>query len=530
LLRPPGKNRGLFFLSLILLGAGLFFQMPAPADAASKEETLKKYEQVIARSNELTMYGYDVKRIGFKLKRMTDFLLTNDFNSANQLLDEISSDMAEVESKGPESLRKERQLAWFEILGDFIQQLALFLVLAFLMLRFTMLRRLLDQKQMSWAKTYRLAILFAVAAIGAGILSFIRYSGSSWAFMDLQVVFVTVAGMLGGFWPGILSGIAAVVFRMLLVPGFDQNHFCPLVVGLLGWMIYRVSSQRPYRIPVALAGGWAAGLCHALILYLPISRFLSFPSLLFAVFFLSAAEGVVFFFFFLLLKLIYNDDKNKETERELFRTQLQFLRAQINPHFLFNAFNTVAAICGEEGAVRARGLIVQISSLFRMMAKSEGDYVTLQEELDYIDTYLKIEKVRFGDRLQIEKDIQLNEIGLRTAIPVLVLQPIVENAVKHGLSKKEEGGRLIIRAVEQDERIMIEIRDTGVGMDSETAAHLFTDEGLDARPQDREHAGIGLRNIQRRLSKLFGERFGLKVESRKEEGTLIRISLPKEAS
>jgi len=511
---------------LCCLAALLLFS--ASGHAATKEETLLKYEQVIAKTNELTLYGYNVKRTGFKLKQMTDFLLANDFDSAGRLLDEISSDYEAVEAKGPESLRRESQLAWLQIFGDLIQQLALFLVMAFVLLRLTSLRRFLGRKKMPWRVTWRTALFFSAVSLMSGLLNFLRFSESSWAFLDLQVLFSAIAGMLGGAVPAAVVGLTGIVFRLLLEPAWTPYHGLPAFAAAIGWILFRGVPARPYPIQWAFAAGLAVGLTHGLFVYLPMLGHLPVYAFAFAVFFLTAAEALVFTAFFLLLQLIYREDKGKETERELLRTQLQFLRAQINPHFLFNAFNSVAAICGEEGAIRARRLIIQIAQMFRLITKSESDYVPLQEELDYIDTYLEIEKVRFSDRLVVEKDVRLSGEELKMLIPVLVLQPVVENAIKHGLSKKEEGGKLTIRASGAGERILIEIADTGVGMRPERAKLLFSGEsGAGAASNDAEHTGIGLRNIRARLLKLFGERFDIQVESRPQEGTCVRIYFPR---
>ena len=265
------------------------------------------------------------------------------------------------------------------------------------------------------------------------------------------------------------------------------------------------------------------GIIHSLFIFIPLISYVPFPSLIFSILTLTVVEAGVVFLFFVIGWHFLKEEKRKQTEQELYQTRLNFLQAQINPHFLFNTLNTIAAVCGEEGAEKARNLVVQLSNFFRRITRQESDFVSLKEELEYMDTYLRIEKARFGDRLTIEKQIHLSDSALSKLVPILSLQPLVENAVKHGLSKKTEGGTLFIKGYEENTDIIIIIEDTGVGISSEKLAEL--EKNNTNGTSDTDHAGIGLSNIRERFKKNFGEKFSMALKSTLNEGTSIQLKI-----
>jgi LytS/YehU family sensor histidine kinase len=499
----------------------------AYAGGTLSRETLAKYEAVISKTNELTLYGYDLKHVTLKLKIMTDHLLGGRNAQALQVLDEIRADLERIEKRGPEALRRERELVWLEIYGDFVRQLALFALLTFLILRFPVVKRRIADPRIARGKdAWKVAGIFIGTAFFAGTLSFVRYDQSSWAFIDLQILLVSAAGLLGGLWVGLISGISLAVLRYLAVPEISALIFAPAWAGLFGACLGRLERVRPVRVRTS---AWVGGLIFLFnngMVYRPMWHYLPGEVFVLSVLALTVTEASIFTLFFAVLGQIYRDEKAKETERELFSTQLQFLRAQINPHFLFNALNTIASVCGEENAEKARSLIIQLSALLRRLSRKQGDYVTLAEELEHIDHYLEIEKARFSDKLSVEKEICLSEKELQTALPILILQPVVENAVKHGISKKAEGGTIRLKVGEAAGKIRVEVTDSGAGMGEETLAALL--EGRPARYDQQAHAGIGLQNIRERLKKLYGDTGRLDVRSRPGEGTTVTIEIPRE--
>ncbi len=511
---------------LIVFAAGFLLACCSPAFGVTREEVLKDYERVIVKSNQMNVYGYDLREISLKLKQMSDILLANRLELAEKLLGEIEKDLKAIEARGPEYLHREKRLAWLEIYGDLIKQLAIFAVLSFLLLRFRFVKNSILAGVPDWSARWKLFATFAIISAFAVSVGFIRSDRASWPFVDLQLLWISIGALTGGVWVGLFLGALGSLSRLLIVEQIGIYFALPLVIGIAAGFFHRFRLKGLARVRSMVFIGAGIGLIHALFLYVPIFPFLRFASFVIAVLFLTGVDTAALFSFFMIARLIYVDDQRKETERELFRARLSFLQAQINPHFLFNTLNTIAAVCGEENAQRARDLVIQLSTIFRRLTKHEGDFVSLKDEFEYIDAYLNIEKARFGDRLQIEKDIRLSTDGLSVSVPILVLQPIVENAVKHGLSQKADGGVLQIRAEESETAVSVEIQDNGVGMDAQTQANLLSEKKPVSAP-DAGHAGIGMSNIAERMNKLFGKRFQIEIKSRLNAGTTIRIKIPK---
>ncbi|MEN6413136.1 MAG: LytS/YhcK type 5TM receptor domain-containing protein [Veillonellales bacterium] len=198
------------------------------------------------------------------------------------------------------------------------------------------------------------------------------------------------------------------------------------------------------------------------------------------------------------------------------KAELKALQAQVNPHFLFNALNTIVSLC-RTNSEEARRLLVELSDFFRRSLKTARDFVTLQEELDHVDSYLILEKARFGQRLIIEK--QIDENVLDTQIPCFTLQPLVENAVKHGLQAKEHGGTVRISAQRSDIHVEITICDDGVGIPPEIIQKVLV-HGFG------KGTGVGLSNVNERLKTIYGPQYALAIDSVVGKGTVIKLSIP----
>ncbi len=180
------------------------------------------------------------------------------------------------------------------------------------------------------------------------------------------------------------------------------------------------------------------------------------------------------------LKVLNNvriEMKLEEQERLLLQARMEALQSQINPHFLFNTLNTVSSLV-RFNPDKAREVIVKLSSILRRLLRKSDAFVQLKDELDFVDDYLDIEVVRFGpDKLRIVKEIERE--SLEVAVPSVILQPLVENSIKHGLSPKVEGGTIHLRSRVADRLLVIEVEDDGVGMES----------------GGRRGTGIGLANV-----------------------------------
>jgi len=180
--------------------------------------------------------------------------------------------------------------------------------------------------------------------------------------------------------------------------------------------------------------------------------------------------------------------------------ELKALQAQINPHFLFNALNTIIYFSRTDPET-SRQLLAHLSEFFRKTLKNDSDFVSLRDELELIRSYLTIERARFGDRLEIKYDIPDELLNIK--IPTFILQPLVENAIKHGIAPKIEGGQIIIRVESKGERLYFSVSDTGVGIQENQKEKILV-KGFG------KGAGIGLSNINERLKTIYGPEFCLK--------------------
>ncbi|MGH9336374.1 MAG: sensor histidine kinase, partial [Vicinamibacteria bacterium] len=202
--------------------------------------------------------------------------------------------------------------------------------------------------------------------------------------------------------------------------------------------------------------------------------------------------------------------KLAEQEVLVVRARLQALSSQINPHFLFNTLNTIASATRTDPEM-ARMLIRKLSSILRKLLQEQEHFIQLKEELEFIDSYLDIESVRFGSgKLVVEKKI--DDDALESYVPSMIIQPLVENAVKHGVGSRLEGGRIIIRARRGLGSSIIEIEDNG--------------KGFPRQENDEDGLGIGLNNVNERLQVIYGAQYRLQLESDPERGTIARVEIP----
>lgn len=210
-----------------------------------------------------------------------------------------------------------------------------------------------------------------------------------------------------------------------------------------------------------------------------------------------------------------------EMEKQLESAKLELLKSQINPHFLFNTLNMIGCMAKLEDAATTEKMIYSMSNLFRYNLKTSEQFVALNQELKVVQDYVYIQQMRLGSRIRYDSDIQVN--GGQVIIPAFTLQPIVENAVIHGLSKKEQGGRLYLRIWQKENCVIISVADTGVGMTQEQLESLK--EGLKERRSAK--VGIGLGNIYKRIHILY-EKGEMNIWSRRGCGTVVQMVIPLE--
>jgi len=204
----------------------------------------------------------------------------------------------------------------------------------------------------------------------------------------------------------------------------------------------------------------------------------------------------------------------QEQEKLLMESRLDALASQINPHFLFNTLTSISSLIRSQPET-ARTLIVKLSGLLRRLLRSQEHFVTLREELEAMDEYLDIESIRFGSQLRIDKQIDPSMLDL--VVPSMMLQPLVENSIKHGLSHKLGEGRITIRSFREGPHAIVDVIDNGIGIPSATAERV-------------KGTGIGLRNVNERLRVIYGANYQLQLDSVPGEGTCARIVIPEMAA
>jgi two-component system LytT family sensor kinase len=205
--------------------------------------------------------------------------------------------------------------------------------------------------------------------------------------------------------------------------------------------------------------------------------------------------------------------KLEEQKRLLLEARLDALQRQINPHFLFNTLNSIASLVRIKPEL-AREMTVKLANILRALLRDHDNHVPLSQELKFTDDYLDIEVVRFGaDKLRVEKDI--DPLTLDVLVPSILLQPRIENSIKHGLEPRIHGGTVTVRSRLQGNRVLIEVADDGVGI-----------QGRQGGALPRTGAGIGMNNVRERLEVLYGRDARFTVVSNPGRGTLVSIEIP----
>jgi two-component system, LytTR family, sensor kinase len=214
------------------------------------------------------------------------------------------------------------------------------------------------------------------------------------------------------------------------------------------------------------------------------------------------------------LKVLNNvriEMKLEQQERLLLQARMEALQSQINPHFLFNTLNSISSLIRADPN-SARDMIVKLSNILRRLLRKGDSFVPLREEIEFLDDYLDIEVARFGkDKLRVVKELE--KTSLDHLVPSMILQPLVENAVKHGFASKVECGTIYLRSRCADHRLVLEVEDDGVGMPAQgTSVSAGT--------------GIGMVNVTERLQVVYGDAAEITIESQPNRGTMIRLVLP----
>ncbi len=350
------------------------------------------------------------------------------------------------------------------------------------------------------------------AALVAGVWAFVGF------VLALELYFNSRARMTGG---------EAIDFWELAVPQFARAAMWASLAPLILKLREKVPLNR---------GHWAGGVTFHLLLSFTVmavyylgriqAYFLFWPEKMDGEDFWAHAGkgfygrniidmayywGVLAFGYSLEIYQKYKSEelRSAQLEAKLIETELKALREQLRPHFLFNTMNTIAVLVREQKNDAAVTLIARLSTLLRMsLDPSRAHEVTLREEMDFLERYVEIQKVRFSDRLEV--NIAIDPGALEARIPNLLLQPIVENAILHGIAPKPTPGRVDVLAHVEGDRLHLEVRDDGAGLP----------------PVPPGKAGIGLANTRARLEKIYGTNHRLALTSEPGRGVTVKIEIP----
>jgi two-component system, LytTR family, sensor kinase len=432
--------------------------------------------------------------------------------------------------QGPQFLSAEQIL-----LTTLVVKLAVMAALATMLVRYRRFRHILIFERRAWPDRLVFALSLAIpltAGVAARLL--LHYDAAD---LTLEGSFIAglIAGPYAGALVGAMSGFAPLFNGELIALPFAIGcgfaggglrelcpkeaiwHFSPFIFTSLhrrAWQMIR-SVQVDWQVvlllaPVALEflrqGLGARWSAHHRLFYLhgapPASMWMLFVVVLATV--LCVATPI---------KIWNNariEHRLQEQEKLLLAAKIEALSNQINPHFLFNTLTSISSLIRTKPET-ARMLITKLSALLRRLMRSTDHFVTLREELESIDEYLDIEVVRFGPHLIVDKEISPDTLDV--VVPSMILQPLIENSIKHGLSRKVGGGRITIRAEARDGHTTIEVHDDGLGMSEERLEHALD-------------GGIGLSNVNERLRTIYGANYSLKLTSVAGRGTVAIVNIP----
>lgn len=203
------------------------------------------------------------------------------------------------------------------------------------------------------------------------------------------------------------------------------------------------------------------------------------------------------------------------------KSELKALQNQINPHFLYNTLDSIIYMIDKGENQKAEEMIVALSKFFRISISRGHNIISLKDEIEHVRNYLLIQKIRFGEQFSYKIDVA-SELNKYYVIK-LILQPLVENAIEHGLNDNESGGEILIKGVENDEFIILSVTDNGYGISEERLSEIYK-----SLSDDSIHQGVGIKNVYQRIKIYYGKEADLKINSVEDEGTTISIYIPKE--
>lgn len=420
------------------------------------------------------------------------------------------------------------------LLTTLMVKLAVAAVVATMLVRFPWFRRILLTEKRDWPERLIFAASIGVpltAGVAARLL--LNYNAAD---LTLAGAFLTglLAGPYAGAMVGGMVGIPAVIAgEWIALPfavgcgfaGGGLREICPAeAIWHFSPLFFTDLHRKMWRLVSRFQIDWVVVLLAAPIGLEILRQALGYRFGADRLFYLAPADNALWLYALVILATvlcvaipikIWNsariEHRLQEQEKLLMAARVEALASQINPHFLFNTLSSISSLIRSRPET-ARMLIVKLSGLLRRLLRSQEHFVTLREELEAIDEYLDIEAIRFGPKLRIEKD--LDPACLDMVVPSMLLQPLVENSIKHGLSPKVGHGCITIRTSRHNGHAIIDVIDDGVGVAAGHADNV------------KAGSGIGLRNVNERLKVIYGANYQLKLDSVAGQGTCARVVLP----
>jgi two-component system LytT family sensor kinase len=405
--------------------------------------------------------------------------------------------------------------------------------LASILSRFSAFQLMLMREDRTLVQRVKLALMFWVV-YGASVL-FRVLNQAKYDAVDLGLEGSLLSGMVGGYVTGLLSGI------LISIPAVVHGELMTMLlfagVGVLGGLlrdlapekedVWRFSPifslnprrlrQRPYQLRLLFQLGCVFSIIFSGLLRVEVSHLRKDGVFLAPIWtetgWALAAYASSVFAVMLPLKIWNNTRNEKKLEAQQLRlneARLAALTSQINPHFLFNTLNSVSSLI-RTNPEQARGVVYRLSSILRRLLRNTDNLTPLREELAFIDNYMTIEMVRFGEKLRFVKDIDPETLD--RMVPSMLLQPLIENSIRHGLATKVDGGMIRVRSYLADGRLHLVVEDDGVGIPEARLATLF-------------EQGIGVSNVNERMKVLYGPDYRMWIDSKPGEGTRTGIEIP----
>ncbi len=399
-------------------------------------------------------------------------------------------------------------------------------------------KRLLLLKHRNTRETLHLLAWICIPLM-LGVL--VRVKVSNFLAADISFEAIAILGLLLGPWPAMVGGaalsipavghheyfalpvnlIVAAIFGAYRRVAGEENiwSFSPLIdLSLYRWIRRTVTwpflDRQMFLLVLIMATQFATSLLSH---FYPHRYFELYSSSWFMELAICSCAPVVVGIPLKIWNAVRIEHKLEEQSRLLLEARLDALQRQINPHFLFNTLNSIASLIRSKPDL-AREMIVKLSHILRVLLRDRDAFVPLREELDFTDDYLDIEVVRFGEKLRVVKEISPDTLDI--IVPSMLLQPLIENSIKHGLEPRISGGTITLRSRIADERLLLEIEDDGVGIEP-GGPTTHPDSGI-----VREGSGIGMRNVRERIHVLYGDEAHVDIVSRPGRGTRVSLRMP----